>query len=91
MLCDIYRNRIWPISPEYLSQMLTRLLEKAGVPKCRFHDLRFRSASIMLLQGFNVKVAHERLGVTTMNIYSHVLLSSAKEAAEKTGQLVYAS
>ena len=26
---------------------------------------------------------------TTMNIYSHVLPSSAKEAAEKIGQLVY--
>jgi integrase len=48
----------------------------------------------MLLQGVNVKVAQERLGhkdiATTMNIYSHVLPSSAKEAADKIGQLVYA-
>lgn len=83
-----------PIYPEYLSQMLTKLQEKAGLPKCRFHDLRHLCASIMLLQGVNVKVAQERLGhkdiSTTMNIYSHVLPSSAKEAAEKIGQLVYA-
>ena len=79
----------------FLSQMLTKLLEKAELPKCRFHDLRHLCASIMLLQGVNVKVAQERLGhkdiTTTMNIYSHVLPSSAKEAAEKIGQLVYAS
>ena len=84
-----------PIYPEYLSQMLTKLLDKAGLPKCRFHDLRHLCASIMLLQGVNVKVAQERLGhkdiTTTMNIYSHVLPSSAKEAAEKIGQMVFAS
>ena len=83
-----------PIYPEYLSQMLTKLQERTGLPKCRFHDLRHLCASIMLLQGVNVKVAQERLGhkdiATTMNIYSHVLPSSAKEAADKIGQLVYA-
>ena len=40
-------------------------------------------------------LAQERLGhkdiTTTMNIYSHVLPSSAREAAEKIGQLVYFS
>ena len=84
-----------PIYPEYLSQMLTKLQERCGLPKCRFHDLRHLCASIMLLQGVNVKVAQERLGhkdiTTTMNIYSHVLPSSAREAAEKIGQLVYYS
>ena len=49
----------------------------------------------MLLRGVNVKVARERLGhkdiTTTMNIYSHVLPPSVKEAADKIGQLVYFS
>ena len=82
-----------PIYPEYLSQMLTKLQEKANLPKCRFHDLRHLCASIMLMQGVNVKVAQERLGhadiSTTLNIYSHVLPSSAREAAEKIGAMVY--
>ena len=47
----------------------------------------------MFLQGINVKVAQERLGhkgiTTTMNIYSHVLPSSVREAADKIGQLVF--
>lgn len=84
-----------PIYPEYLSQMLTKLQKKANLPQCRFHDLRHLCATIMLLQGVNVKVAQERLGhkdiTTTMNIYSHVLPSSAREAAEKIGSLVFAS
>lgn len=74
--------------------MLTKLQNKAGLPHCRFHDLRHLCASIMLLQGVNVKVAQERLGhkdiSTTLNIYSHVLPSSAREAAEKIGELVFA-
>jgi len=45
------------------------------------------------MRGVNVKVAQERLGhadiSTTLNIYSHVLPSSAKEAAEKIGAMVY--
>ena len=84
-----------PIYPEYLSQMLTKLQKKANLPQCRFHDLRHLCATIMLLQGVNVKVAQERLGhkdiATTMNIYSHVLPSSAKEAAEKIAQIVFSS
>ncbi len=82
-----------PIYPEYLSQMLTKLQEKANLPKCRFHDLRHLCASIMLKQGVDVKVAQERLGhadiSTTLNIYNHVLPSSAREAAEKIGAMVF--
>ena len=82
-----------PIYPEYVSQMFTKLQKRANLPKCRFHDLRHLCASIMVKQGVEVKVAQERLGhkdiTTTMNIYAHVLPGSAKEAAEKIGQLVY--
>jgi integrase len=47
----------------------------------------------MLMQGINVKVCQKILGhadlSTTLGIYSHVLPSVAKEAAQKIGALVY--
>lgn len=82
-----------PIYPEYVSQMLTKLQIAAGLPKCRFHDLRHLCASIMLKQGVDVKVAQQILGhadvSTTLNIYTHVLPSSSREAADKIGAMVY--
>lgn len=82
-----------PIYPEYLTQMLTKLQKKADLPKCRFHDLRHLCATIMLMKGVNVKVVQKILGhkdiTTTLNIYSHVLASSAKDAADKMGEFLY--
>ena len=84
-----------PIYPEYVSQMFTKLQKTAGLPKCRFHDLRHLCASIMFLQGVDVKTAQKILGhkdfTTTMNIYTHVFPSSVKDAADKVGALVFAS
>ena len=58
-----------------------------------FHDLRHLCASIMMMQGINVKICSAHLGhkdiSTTLNIYSHVLPSVAKEAVQKIGDLVY--
>lgn len=82
-----------PIYLEYLSQLYTRLQEKAKLPKATFHSLRHLCASIMLLQGVDVKIAQQQLGHadinTTLGIYAHVLPSAAKEAAAKIGSLVY--
>lgn len=81
--------------PEVISQRWTRLLKSAGLEKARFHDLRHLCASIMLRQGINVKIAKEILGHsdigTTMNIYTHVMPSAAREAAEKMGSFVFES
>ncbi len=53
-------------------------LVQAGISKTvKFHDLRHTHATLLLLDGVNVKVVSERLGHSsvqmTLDIYSHVL------------------
>jgi integrase len=54
------------------------LLEKAGLPQIRFHDLRHTAATLMLAGNTPIKVASEMLGHSqtafTMDRYMHVTL-----------------
>ena len=53
------------------------LLERAGLPRVRFHDLRHTFTTLMLQNGEHPKVVQEMLGHAnfseTMDTYSHVL------------------
>lgn len=72
------------IKPNYLSGQFPRFLEKHGLRKIRFHDLRHSCASLLLANGVPLKNIQEWLGhsdfSTTANIYSH-LDYSAKVAS----------
>ncbi|MHB0912080.1 MAG: tyrosine-type recombinase/integrase [Armatimonadota bacterium] len=76
-----------PIIPMNLTQGFGFLLEKAGLPHIRFHDLRHTHATILLSQNVHPKVVSGRLGHSTVGItldtYSHVLPSMQEEAAQK--------
>ncbi|MGB8343425.1 MAG: site-specific integrase [Ktedonobacteraceae bacterium] len=67
--------------------MFDKLLNKAGLPHMRFHDLRHSAATILLSMNIHPKVVQELLGHSTismtMDIYSHVLPSMHKEAMDK--------
>ena len=82
-----------PKSPRNLLREFKVLLEEAGLPSIRFHDLRHTAASFMLLQGNSPKVAMERLGhstvQTTLDIYSHLLPTLQKKMAESLDKLLY--
>lgn len=62
-----------------------RVLERAGLPHIRFHDLRHSHATHLLRQGVNPKVVQERLEHSTpaftLAVYSHVLPGMQEEAA----------
>lgn len=66
---------------------LKKLLEKAGLPVIRFHDLRHSTATALLVLGTNPKIVQEVLGHSaisiTMDIYSHVLPTMQKEAMNR--------
>jgi len=80
---NLLRGSFWP------------LLERAGLPHMRFHDLRHSCASLMLAEGVHPKVVQEMLGHSsisvTLDIYSHVLPSMQADAAEKMDRLLAAS
>ena len=75
-----------PISPDSVNNMLKRVLERAGIPKVRFHDLRHTCATIALQNGVDIKTVSGMLGHFsagfTLDTYAHVTTSAQKEAAQ---------
>lgn len=65
------------------------LIEKAGVKKIRFHDLRHTSATLLMEGETHPKVVQERLGhsniAMTLDRYSHVTPTMQKSAAQLLG------
>jgi integrase len=61
------------------------LLERAGWPNIRFHDLRHTCATLLLSKGVHPKFVQELLGHATIAIildtYSHVLLGMGDQTA----------
>ena len=67
-----------PLNPENLvKRSFKPLLERAGLPSIRFHDLRHTCATLLLSKGVNPKIVQEMLGhaniSVTLDTYSHVL------------------
>jgi integrase len=62
------------------------LLEKAGLPQIRFHDLRHTAATLLFLEGVHPKFVQELLGhatiAITLDTYSHVLPSMGDQTAK---------
>jgi integrase len=77
-----------PIEPRNLLTEFHQLLDQAGLPAIRFHDLRHTSASLMLNHGVAPIVVSRRLGHSkasiTIDIYGHMIAS----IQEGVGQLM---
>jgi integrase len=76
-----------PIHPNTLARAYGKLIESAGVPRIRFHDLRHTSATLLLASGEHPKVVQERLGHAsiseTLDRYSHVSADMQERAAAR--------
>ena len=76
-----------PITPHVLSDMFRVFLQKNGLKKIKFHDLRHTNATLMIGSGVNTRVAMQRLGHSkvsiTLGLYSHVLEEMDRDAADR--------
>lgn len=81
-----------PISPDSVNNMLKRVLERAGIPKVRFHDLRHTFATVALQNGVDIKTVSGMLGHFsagfTLDTYAHVTTAAQKEAAQTMGNIL---
>ena len=80
------------LHPEYVRRLFDRHLQRAGLPRIRFHDLRHTYATLALQAGVHPKVVSERLGHTTvamtLDIYSHAIPALQQDAATAVAHLV---
>jgi integrase len=67
-----------------LQRHFTPVLQRAGLPLIRFHDLRHTAATLLLTQGIHPKIVSEMLGHSTVSMtldtYSHVLPDMQRDA-----------
>ena len=83
----VFANEIGrPIEPQNLvRRAFYPLLQRAALPRIRFHDLRHTAATLLLSSGINPKIVSEMLGhasiTITLGIYSHVLPEMQAQAA----------
>ncbi len=74
-----------PIEAAVVTRAFQRALVRAGLPRCRFHDLRHAAATFLLGQGFTLEDVKNLLGhssiVLTSNTYGHVLERRQQQVA----------
>lgn len=82
----VFTNEIGrPIDSAALARLAFRpLLQRAGLPQMRFHDLRHSAATLLLQEGVHPKIVSEMLGHTrigtTLDLYSHVTPTMQQQA-----------
>ncbi|TDQ53346.1 tyrosine-type recombinase/integrase [Actinorugispora endophytica] len=75
-----------PIDPANMTRRFGRLLDRVGLRRIRFHDLRHSTATLLLEQGVDLVVIKELLGRAhigvTAGVYAHVRLRLQRQAID---------
>ena len=81
-----------PFNPNYLTCRFIKVIDRSGLPRIRFHDLRHSAASMLLANGYSLKDIQEWLGhgtfSTTANIYAHLQYQAKQNMADSLGKLI---
>lgn len=76
-----------PLDGANVGHTFHRILDRAGLRRQRFHDLRHGAASLLLSQGASLReimeiLGHSQIGLTA-NLYTHLTPAMKKEAAAR--------
>ncbi|MFC4245035.1 tyrosine-type recombinase/integrase [Gryllotalpicola reticulitermitis] len=81
-----------PLKPQYVTRLFDKLRLKARLPKMTFHGQRHEAASLMIASGEDLAIVSKVLGHSsysiTSDMYTHLVASAARNAAEKAAALV---
>jgi integrase len=82
-----------PIHPDTITRRFNRLVNQAGVPRIRLHDVRHSYVTACLDAGIPIKIISDRVGhagsdVTT-RVYGHRSKGQDREAAEQIAALFF--
>lgn len=73
--------------PSYLSRFFNRRITSSGLSHIRFHDLRHTTASLLIMEGIDLKTVSEILRHSSVKItgdlYGHVIEEHKRQAANK--------
>lgn len=76
-----------PLDVSNVGHSYQRELQRAGLPRQRFHDARHSVATFWLALGIPARVVADMLGHSqvglTLNVYSHVVPTMRREAADR--------
>lgn len=81
-----------PIQAKNLLRHFRSVVNRLDLPPITFHGLRHTHATILLSEGWNVKIVSERLGHSmpsvTWDVYSHLLPGQQEKAAENFSEIL---
>jgi len=81
-----------PLHPDTITTRFNRLVDRAGVPRIRLHDVRHTYATLAMDEGVDPKTLSDRLGhantSVTLQIYTHRSHGRDTVMAQALGELI---
>lgn len=84
-----------PLHPDTITARFNRLVDRAGVPRIRLHDVRHTYSTLAIDNGQNIKLLSQRIGhadtSVTLKIYTHRTAGADRPVADHMGGLIEAA